>query len=95
MGDSEKEVLDKNNIENITVDELNIKTAKAVKGRGKSDKVGFWASMKTEFGKIIWPSRQSLGKQTVAVIVSTVVLGAIIFGIDVGITALFDAIFVG
>lgn len=94
MSDSEKEILNSNSIEEITVDELNLKTAKASKGRKKSEKVGFFSSLKAEFKKIIWPSSQSLGKQTLAVVVCTVVLGLIIFGLDIVISSGFNSIFV-
>ena len=58
MGDSEKEILNNTSIDDVTVEELTMKTAKTSKGRKKSEKVGFFASMKAEFKKIIWPNRQ-------------------------------------
>lgn len=97
MGDSEKEVLNNvevKSIDDITVDELNIKTSMAAKGRKKSEKVGFFASLKAEFKKIIWPNRQSLTRQTVAVVVCTVVLGLVILGLDLAITSGFKQVFV-
>lgn len=39
-------------------------------------------SLKSEFKKITWPDRKSLVKQTIAVIVITVILGLIIAGVD-------------
>ncbi len=39
--------------------------------------------LKAEFAKIIWPDKVSLGKQTVAVVVVSVVLGIIITILDV------------
>mgnify|MGYP000000693885 FL=1 len=94
MGDSEKEILNNTSIDDVTVEELTMKTAKTSKGRKKSEKVGFFASMKAEFKKIIWTNRQSLGRQTLAVLVCTVVLGLIIFGLDFVISTGFDKIFV-
>lgn len=94
MSDSEKDILNGNSIEEITVDELNLKTAQASKGRKKSEKVGFLSGVKAEFGKIIWPNKQSLVRQTVAVVVCSVVLGLIIFGLDLAINAGFKNIFV-
>lgn len=41
-----------------------------------------WKSLKSEFKKITWPDRKSLVKQTIAVIVITVILGLIIAGVD-------------
>ena len=38
--------------------------------------------MKTEFGKIIWPDRKTVGKQTVAVIACSIALGLIIALLD-------------
>ena len=48
MGDSEKEILNNTSIDDVTVEELTMKTAKTSKGRKKSEKVGFFASMKAE-----------------------------------------------
>ena len=41
-----------------------------------------WRLTKAEFKKIIWPSRQSLGKQTLAVLLSSIGLGVIITLVD-------------
>ena len=38
--------------------------------------------LKAEFNKIIWPDKKTLGKQTVAVVSVTVILGAIISVVD-------------
>ena len=38
--------------------------------------------LKAEFKKIIWPDKKTLGKQTVAVVSVTVILGAIISVVD-------------
>lgn len=92
MSESEKELLGSKSIDEISVDELSIKTAQA-SGK-KSDKVGFFASLKAEFKKIIWPNRRSLGRQTLVVVICTIILGLIIFGIDIALTDVFDKIFV-
>ncbi len=42
----------------------------------------FFKGVQTEFKKIIWPDKQSLGKQSVAVVVISVVLGAVIAALD-------------
>lgn len=39
-------------------------------------------NLKTEFGRIIWPDKDSLTKSTVAVLISSVALGVIIAVID-------------
>ena len=56
----------------------------------KAPKKSWFAGLKAEFKKIIWPNKQSLTRQTVAVIATSVVLGLIIalmdyiiqFGVD-------------
>ena len=52
-------------------------TEKAVK------KTGLFKSLKAEFKKIIWPDKKTLAKQTVAVAVCSILLGAVIKIIDV------------
>ncbi len=42
----------------------------------------WWKGLKSEFKKIIWPDKETVAKQTAAVIVITVVLGAIISLLD-------------
>lgn len=78
MDDAEKKVVNAIS-DDITVEEVDLKTAKVSKHPGKKS---FFSQVKAEFKKIIWSSRQSLLRQTVAVIVTTVVLGAIIVLID-------------
>ena len=45
-------------------------------------KRSWFKELKSEFGKITWPSRKDLAKQSLAVIVSAVVIGFIIAGVD-------------
>lgn len=40
------------------------------------------SNLKSEFGKIIWPNKDTLTKSTIAVIISSVALGIIITVID-------------
>lgn len=47
-----------------------------------SNKGSFFNDHKAEFKKIVWPSRQDLVKQTVTVIIVSLLVGAIIFGMD-------------
>ena len=47
-----------------------------------SKKKNWFAGLKAEFKKIIWPDRNSLVKETTAVLVVSVLLGAIIFVVD-------------
>lgn len=49
----------------------------------KTPAVKSWfRGLKSEFKKIIWPDKKSLGKQTVAVIIITAVLSVIIALLD-------------
>lgn len=45
-------------------------------------KTSFWKSIKTEFGKIIWPDKNGLLKQSAAVLCISIVLGLIITFLD-------------
>ena len=52
----------------------------------KSDKISktvkFWNGVKAEFRKITWPDKDSLLKQSIAVVVISVVVGIIITILD-------------
>ena len=48
----------------------------------KQSNPGFFQGVKAEFKKISWPDRQSALKQSVAVVVITVILGFIISILD-------------
>ena len=48
----------------------------------KTPKVKFFDGVKAEFKKIIWPDKDTLLKQSVAVVAVSIVLGAIIALID-------------
>ena len=60
------------------------------KAKTKEKKTPFFKGLKAEFNKIIWPDKTTLTKQTAAVVVVSVILGAIIticdilvkFGVD-------------
>ncbi len=45
-------------------------------------KSSFFKGLKAEFNKIIWPDRETVGKQTIAVIVCSIALGLIIAFLD-------------
>jgi preprotein translocase subunit SecE len=47
-------------------------------------KVKFFDGVKAEFKKISWPDPSSLGKQTAAVIVISIIVGALIAVLDMG-----------
>ena len=48
----------------------------------KTPKKSWTDGLKAEFNKIVWPDNKSLGKQTAAVVVLSVVLGVIITIVD-------------
>ena len=48
----------------------------------KAPKTSWFTGLKAEFGKIIWPDRKSLTRQTIAVVIVSVILGLIIAVLD-------------
>ena len=48
-------------------------------------KTSWFTGLKAELQKIVWLDKKSLGKQTVAVLIVSVILGAIIAVLDLGI----------
>ncbi|HHU72896.1 MAG TPA: preprotein translocase subunit SecE [Clostridiales bacterium] len=48
----------------------------------KAPKRSWFSGLKTEFNKIVWPNKEDLMKQSVAVVIATVILGAVIFALD-------------
>ena len=48
----------------------------------KAPKTSWFSGLKAEFMKIVWPSKQSLVRQTTAVVAVSVVLGLIIALMD-------------
>ena len=59
----------------------------------KQSKLGsFFKGVRTEFGKIIWPSRETMVKQLIAVVCVTVVVGLLIAVIDFGAQNLIDVL---
>ncbi|MCM1056906.1 MAG: preprotein translocase subunit SecE [Firmicutes bacterium] len=48
----------------------------------KQKRPGFFAGVKSEFKKIVWPDRQETLKQSVAVVAISVVVGVLIAVID-------------
>ena len=61
-----------------------------VKNTENPQKKSSFKGIKSEFKKIIWPDKESLTKQTAAVVAVTVVLGIIISIIDLAIKFGFD-----
>ena len=50
--------------------------------KAKKQKKNWFKGLKAEFSKIIWPDRQSLTKETVAVLAVSVLLGVFIVVVD-------------
>ena len=48
----------------------------------KTPKTSWFSGLKSEFKKIIWPNKTTLGKQAVAVTIISVILGLIIALLD-------------
>ena len=48
----------------------------------KSGIVGFFKGVRSEFKKIVWPSFDVLMKQTVTVLIVSLIIGALVAGID-------------
>ncbi len=55
-------------------------------------KKSFFKGLKAEFGRIIWPTKDTVWKESMVVIIVTVVLGLIIAGMDFLIQIGLDAI---
>ena len=85
MGDSEKNLADGKLSDDIIVEDVAVKTARTAKAKKTSNRNGFFSQVKAEFNKIVWTDRDTLMKQSVVVIVITVILGAIISVMDAGI----------
>ncbi|MCI8408970.1 MAG: preprotein translocase subunit SecE [Lachnospiraceae bacterium] len=55
-----------------------------------TQKKSFFKGVKSEFKKVIWPTKETLVKETVAVVVTSVILGLIIAIVDIGVKYGFD-----
>ena len=56
----------------------------SAKSEKTSKLVKFWNGVKAEFKKIVWPDKDDLLKQSVAVVIISVVVGAMITVVDFG-----------
>lgn len=70
---------EKKEVQTATEQAKDSKKKDAKKDKKKSS---FLAEHKAEFKKITWPTRKEVGKETVTVIVISLLVGAIIFGMD-------------
>ena len=57
----------------------NVKTQK----KDTQKKASFFKGVQAEFKRVIWPDGKTLGKQTAAVVVVSVILGAVIAVVDI------------
>ena len=58
----------------------------------KKDKKSYFANLKLEFKKIVWPDKKTAGKQTLMIIVAGIIIGILIVLFDTGIQALLSLI---
>ena len=56
--------------------------------KNSASKESWFTGVKAEFNKIIWPTKESLTRQTAAVVAVSVILGLIIAVLDFGIQEL-------
>lgn len=86
MGDSENKEAVLNEVKadkSEAEKEASVKNAdKSAKDKSAKKKSGFFRSLKAEFKKIVWPDKETITKETTAVVVVTVILGAIIALLD-------------
>jgi preprotein translocase subunit SecE len=52
------------------------------KEKSKFDLVGFFKDSKTELGKVIWPNRQQLVSESLAVVLMVSLSAAVIYGVN-------------
>jgi preprotein translocase subunit SecE len=56
----------------------------SAKNKKEPQKVSFFQGVKREWGKIIWPTREDLTRQTALVVIISVLMGVIITVVDSG-----------
>ena len=75
------------------------RTPKRSEASGKEKKESLYVEVRGEFKKVIWPGRTELIKQTITVIIVSLLFGGIIFVMDAafgfGINSLIDTIILG
>jgi preprotein translocase subunit SecE len=77
---------------NITNPTNEVKQTKPVQAAKKDNDKDSFADYKAEFKKIIWPSRTDIVKRTATVVVTSLIVGVIIFCMDTVFTAGYGAI---
>ena len=74
--------MEEKNITNQTNEVKQTKPAPQAKAKKKDNDKDTFADYKAEFKKIVWPEQKSVVRQTIAVIVTSVVVGLIIALLD-------------
>ncbi len=77
---------------NITKPANEVKKAKPAQAAKKDSDKDTFADYKAEFKKIVWPTRPEVVKKTTTVVVTSLIVGAIIFCMDTVFTAGYSAI---
>ena len=67
-------------------------TKKSGAAKAEPQKQSFMKGVRKEFARITWPTRQDIFKQTVAVVVISVLAGVFISLLDMGFSAVINAI---
>lgn len=83
--------MEEKNITNPTNEVKQTKPAQAQAKKKDSNKDTF-ADYKAEFKKIVWPSKPEVVKKTATVVVTSLIIGAIIFCMDTVFTAGYSTI---
>ena len=58
----------------------------------KKEKKSFFKNLKIEFKKIVWPTKESAVRQTVLIVIVTIILGILVRLLDGGIQTLIGLI---
>lgn len=50
----------------------------------KANKMSWWKELKAEFGRIIWPAKEKIAKETAVVVICAIIIGIIVAVLDMG-----------
>lgn len=50
----------------------------------KANKMSWWKELKAEFGRIIWPTKEKIAKETAVVVICAIIIGIIVAVLDMG-----------
>ena len=68
------------------------KTAKKAQAKKPNRVVKYFKDLKSEFKKVVWPSKKTVINNTGVVLTAMIISGLAIFGLDSGFAALFKAL---